>query len=86
MEYLTGAITLQTIFSLNWELYLSWYKGKIRDAVTCKTALRFCHDPDRAFARQAYENVRKIMQCRTPMLGFLSLSMSTLFKCKINAT
>lgn len=50
MEYITGAITLQAIFSLYWEPYLSWYKGKIREAV--------------------YENVQKIIQCRTPMLGF----------------
>lgn len=49
MEYITGAITLQFIFSSYWALYCSWYKGQIRDAV--------------------YENVQKILSCRTPMLG-----------------
>jgi len=50
MEYITGPITLQMIFSLYWKPYLKWYKEKIREAV--------------------YENVLKIMKCRTPQLGF----------------
>jgi hypothetical protein len=50
MEYIAGVITLQYIFSQYWDLYLSWYKGKIRAAV--------------------YENVEKILKCRTPQLGF----------------
>lgn len=33
MEYITGVITLQAIFSLHWTAYCSWYKGAIRPAV-----------------------------------------------------
>ena len=33
MEYITGIITLQTIFSLHWASYCNWYKGTIREAV-----------------------------------------------------
>jgi endogenous inhibitor of DNA gyrase (YacG/DUF329 family) len=33
MEYITGVITLQAIFSLYWEGYLAWFKGTIRPAV-----------------------------------------------------
>lgn len=55
MEYITGVITLQAIFSLYWEGYLAWFKGTIRPAV--------------------HENVRKILMCRTPQLGFHA------FKC-----
>jgi len=34
MEYITGIITLQAIFSLYWTSYCNWYQGTIRDAVT----------------------------------------------------
>lgn len=34
MEYITGIITLQAIFSLYWASYCHWYQGTIRDAVT----------------------------------------------------
>lgn len=33
MEYITGIITLQAIFSLYWISYCNWYKGTIREAV-----------------------------------------------------
>ena len=33
MEYITGIITLQAIFSLYWASYCNWYQGTIRDAV-----------------------------------------------------
>jgi len=33
MEYITGIITLQAIFSIHWTAYCNWYKGTIRDAV-----------------------------------------------------
>lgn len=33
MEYITGIITLQAIFSLHWASYCNWYKGTIREAV-----------------------------------------------------
>ena len=49
MEYISGVITLQTIFSLHWKAYCNWYKGTIRQAVV--------------------ENVRKILRCRTFLLG-----------------
>jgi hypothetical protein len=50
MEYFSGVITLQFIFSRYWAAYCNWYTGKIRTAVK--------------------ENVRKIIACRTPQLGF----------------
>lgn len=50
MEYFTGVITLQFIFSRYWSAYCHWYTGKIRSAVR--------------------ENVRKIIACRTPQLGY----------------
>jgi len=34
MEYITGIITLQAIFSHHWASYCNWYQGTIRDAVT----------------------------------------------------
>jgi hypothetical protein len=33
MEYVTGAITLQFIFSNFWRAYCAWFKGEIREAV-----------------------------------------------------
>ena len=33
MEYITGVITLQAIFSMYWRGYLAWFKGVIRPAV-----------------------------------------------------
>ena len=33
MEYITGIITLQAIFSIHWTAYCNWYKGTIREAV-----------------------------------------------------
>lgn len=33
MEYFTGVITLQYIFSQYWLFYVKWYTGKIREAV-----------------------------------------------------
>lgn len=33
MEYITGLITLQAIFSLHWTAYYSWYKGELRESV-----------------------------------------------------
>jgi hypothetical protein len=33
MEYVTGIITLQAIFSLHWVSYCAWYQGTIREAV-----------------------------------------------------
>lgn len=46
MEYFTGAITLQMIFSQYWICYCQWYTGKLREAVienvkkilSCRTA------------------------------------------------
>jgi len=50
MEYTTGVITLQAIFSIHWVAYCSWYKGAIRPTI--------------------YENVKKILACRTPQSGY----------------
>ena len=33
MEYITGAVTLQAIFSAYWPLYCIWFKQEIREAV-----------------------------------------------------
>jgi hypothetical protein len=33
MEYVTGLVTLQTIFALHWAAYCCWYKGVLRLAV-----------------------------------------------------
>jgi hypothetical protein len=33
MEYLTGIVTLQAIFSLYWTPYCHWYTGTIGEAV-----------------------------------------------------